>query len=250
MIKRTMFVESLLGVVNDNMRQDPAHNEAHLFRVATIANTIFDDHFRYSILNNRERPEPGMWHALMMSCFWHDLMNTPKNERRPDISDAEASAEMAVDVITSNKLECVKTISEFPGVTDMAVIEGWVYNAIRDHSFTSGKKASNIVGQILQDADRIDALGSSGIIRIMANSERLDQEPYDIDDPFGENREPSSKYLIDKWFKERGKNYFSKMNTFKGKELAFQRTLQTIQFFENLGKELGHELPQSWREFY
>jgi len=45
-----------------------------------------------------------------------------------------------------------------------------VYGAILTHRYSRGLKATSIEGEILQDADRLDSLGSNGIIRCLSYS--------------------------------------------------------------------------------
>src|SRR6185503_2749683 len=64
-----------------------------------------------------------------------------------------------------------------------------VVSAIRDHAFSKGVLPDAIETRILQDADRLDALGAIGLARMWATCADMKRPFYAADDPFCERRD-------------------------------------------------------------
>jgi len=92
-----------------------------------------------------------------------------------------------------------------------------ISDAIRDHSFSQNKTPESIVGKILQDADRLDALGAIGIARVFATGGSLKRPFYNIDDPFCKTRKPDDKIWTVDHFYQKLLKLESLMNTKSGK---------------------------------
>lgn len=63
--------------------------------------------------------------------------------------------------------------------------------AIESHSFSAGVAPTSIEGCILQDADRLDAIGPSGIARCFYTAGRMGSRLYDLADPGAKARTPA-----------------------------------------------------------
>ena len=110
--------------------------------------------------------------------------------------------------------------------------------AIRNHSFTKGNVSASIEGRILQDADRLDALGAVGIARVLTVRGCKKREFYQSNDPLSKNREQNDK----KWGLD---HFFNKllvlekyMNTKIGKIEAEKRTSVLKNYLYDLKKEM------------
>ena len=80
---------------------------------------------------------------------------------------------------------------------------GIIYEAIINHCFTIKKISNTIEGQILQDADRLDAIGSIGIARVFCVSGFKNRQFYNPDDPFSKKRDLNDKkWALDHFFKK------------------------------------------------
>ncbi len=113
-----------------------------------------------------------------------------------------------------------------------------ISDAIRDHSFSQKKIPNTIEGKILQDADRLDALGAIGIARVFATSGSLKRPFYDIDDPFCKKRNPDDKiWAVDHFYKKL-LTLESLMNTKSGKAEAKKRTEILKEFLKQLKDEI------------
>ena len=76
-----------------------------------------------------------------------------------------------------------------------------VSHAIEAHSFSGGISPETIEAKIVQDADRVDALGAIGIARCILVSASLNTSLYCSQDPLCSAREPDdSKFCIDHFY--------------------------------------------------
>lgn len=105
-----------------------------------------------------------------------------------------------------------------------------VFDIINRMSYRKNEKLSSLEGRLVQDSDRLDALGAIGIARTFAfggaNHRKI------VDD--GENVLTSVGHFYDKLFKLEGL-----MNTENAKIEAHKRTVFMIDFIEQLKLETG-----------
>ena len=114
-----------------------------------------------------------------------------------------------------------------------------ISNAIRDHSFSQNKTSKTMEGKILQDADRLDALGAIGIARVFATGGSLNRPFYNIDDPFCKQRIPNDTiWTLDHFYQKLFK-LESLMNTKSGKIEAKKRTRILKEFLNQLKQEVS-----------
>lgn len=107
-----------------------------------------------------------------------------------------------------------------------------IVSIINNMSYSSGKVPDSIEGQIVQDADRLDALGAIGIARTFAyggKNNRLIYNPTTIDG------EDSVSHFYQKLFK-----LTELMNTETGKIEAKKRTSYMMDFIKKLNSELNN----------
>ncbi len=76
-----------------------------------------------------------------------------------------------------------------------------IHHAIVAHSFSANVTPVTVEAKILQDADRMDALGAIGIARCLLVGGKLDRQLYNRLDPLCAQREPDDNvYTIDHFF--------------------------------------------------
>jgi uncharacterized protein len=63
-----------------------------------------------------------------------------------------------------------------------------VYHAILAHSFSAGIAPGTPEARILQDADRLEALGAIGVARVFYTAGQLGAQLFDADDPLAAAR--------------------------------------------------------------
>ena len=116
-------------------------------------------------------------------------------------------------------------------------------DAIGDHRYRDGKVPAAIEGKILQDADRLDAVGAIGIARCFAKSSVTGRRLYSPDDPFcTAGREPDdNRYTIDHFYSKllKLKDTF---HTASARKLAELRHAFLTAFLEEMRVELGASL--------
>lgn len=150
---------------------DAAHDAGHLERVWATAKHILHAH-----------PE-AVPLVVLAACYLHDLVNLPKNH--PNRAEASRlSAQQAVRVLQEY---------DFP-----AQLLDDVAHAIEAHSFSAGIAPATLEANIVQDADRLDALGAIGLARMFYVSGTLQRALSHPTDPLAEHRPlDDGRYTLD-----------------------------------------------------
>ena len=113
-----------------------------------------------------------------------------------------------------------------------------ISDAIESHSFSKNKKAKTLEEKILQDADRLDAIGAIGIARTFALGGSENRSFYNKLDPFCSKRNPNDKNWILDHFYKKLLLIEKKMNTISGKFEAKRRTKIIKKFLSDLEREI------------
>ena len=189
---------------------DASHDLNHISRVVASARWI----------GEREGGRP----EIMIPAAWlHDCVMVEKNS--PDRSRA---SRMAAERARELLLEA--------GYPEEYIAP--IYHAIEAHSFSAGIHPESIEAKVVQDADRLDALGAVGLARCLMTGERLGLPLYQSDDPFCSRREPDdSRSAIDHFYVKLFR-LPETMQTETGREEAQRR----VRFLEAFLKELRNEL--------
>lgn len=157
----THWQPALLKAATLESATDAAHDSAHLMRVWGTAQALLNDHPQADAL------------VVLAACMLHDCVNLPKNHPQR----AQASR-MAADKATG-----ILRNQGFPPDKIPAVA-----HAIEAHSFSAGIAPQTIEAQIVQDADRLDALGPVGIARMFSVGGQLGRALAHPTDPLAEQR--------------------------------------------------------------
>jgi len=204
-------IDSIKNEVKKRMKNDSAHDFEHTMRV-------------YKNVQKICKKENANEKLVLSAALLHDIVSYPKSDKRSKTSSIE-SAKKSKQILA--KFDFSK--EEITIISD----------AIRDHSFSQNKTPKTIEGKILQDADRLDALGAIGIARVFATGGSLNRPFYKIDDPFCKNRTPDDKtWAVDHFFKKLLK-LESLMNTKSGKVEAKKRTRILKDYLKQLKQELS-----------
>jgi len=189
---------------------DAAHDLSHLFRVAL-----------WAIRLSPEEVDPR---EAVAAALLHDLVNVPKNH--PDRARAsEFSAEKAKPLLAAAGFGAEATER--------------IAGAIRDHSFSRGAVPESALGKALQDADRLEALGAIGIMRVFSTGNRMGTKYFHPEDPWAQNRPlDDQKYSVDHFFTKLLK-LPSSFCTEKGRAEAERRAKTLEDFLDQTSAELG-----------
>lgn len=203
-------INSLKQEVHNLMINDSAHDFDHIMRVFKNAQKIC-------------KKENANEKLVLSAVLLHDIVSYPKSDKRSKLSSIK-SAEKSKKILKKFNF----TKGEIQIISD----------AIRDHSFSRGKIPGTPEGKILQDADRLDAIGAIGIARVFAVSGSEKRPFYNIKDPFCKNRIPNDEiWALDHFYRKLLK-LESLMNTKSGKIEAKKRTRVLKDFLNELKKEI------------
>jgi uncharacterized protein len=203
-------IDSLKNEIKLKISNDSAHDFDHIMRVYKNAKKICKN----------EKVNPKL---ILCAVLLHDIVSFPKSDKRSKLSSIK-SAEASK-----------KILKKYDFTRDEIQI---ISEAIRDHSFSQNKTPKTIEGKILQDADRLDAIGAIGIARVFAVAGSENRPFYNPEDPFCKKRNADDqKWTLDHFYKKL-LLLESLMNTKSGKSEAKRRTIVLKNFLSELKKEL------------
>ena len=203
-------IDDIKNEVEKIMDNDPAHDFEHIIRVYKNAKKLC-------------KKEKANEKLVLSAALLHDIVSYPKSDKRSKLSSIQSA----------KKSEQILKKYDF-SKEEITIIS----DAIRDHSFSQNKIPSTIEGKILQDSDRLDAVGAIGIARVFATGGSLKRPFYNIDDPFCKSRIPDDKTWTVDHFYQKLLKLESLMNTKSGKEEAKKRTLVLKEFLKQLKQEI------------
>ncbi|HJH31674.1 MAG TPA: HD domain-containing protein [Methanosarcinaceae archaeon] len=135
------LIDKARSYVSEVLRDEPStHDMSHIDRVESVCINIHEH-------------EGGNIEVLRLAALLHDVGIVKEHNEGGD--HAEYSADIAREFLSR-------------AGADTGLVEH-VISCIRTHRFSRGLKAGSIEAQILQDADRIDALGAVGIFRSLVS---------------------------------------------------------------------------------
>ena len=205
---------SVINFISNDVKKiienDSAHDFEHIMRVYKNAKKLC----KQEKVNEK---------LVLCAVLLHDIVSYPKSDKRSKNSSID-SAKKAIIILKRYGF----TENEITIISD----------AIREHSFSQKKTPKTIEGEILQDADRLDALGAIGIARVFATGGSLKRPFYNIDDPFCKKRNADDKiWTLDHFFQKLLKLEFL-MNTKSGKIEAKKRTRILKEYLKQLKNEI------------
>lgn len=198
---------------------DAAHDRAHVERVVETARRLAQE----------EGAEP----AVVRPAAWlHDCVALPKDHPERD----EASTRAA---------EAAHTFLHEVGYPTEWIDP--ITHAIAAHSYSGDVSPRTTEAKVLQDADRLDALGAIGLARCFMVGAELGHSLYDPDDPFCKNRPPDDDtYAIDHFYTKL-LTLPDTMQTDAGRQEAERRAEFLHAYLEQLADELGLDAPPRHR---
>lgn len=174
---------------------DGSHDAAHLIRVWKNAARIHEE-------------EGGEARTLAAAVLLHDCVAVEKNS--PFRAEASRlAAEKASSILQDLRWETAEIAS--------------VAHAILTHSFSANIAPETLEARILQDADRLDAIGMVGAARCFYIAGRMGSGLYDPLDPLAEARELDDKAFAIDHFETKLFRLADGFKTEAGRRLATER---------------------------
>jgi uncharacterized protein len=197
--------------VADQPGADPGHGPAHLERVVATA--------------LRLAAEEGARLEVVLPAAWlHDCVHVAKDS--PDRARASGlAADHAVRFLESEG---------YPAAALPAI-----RHAIEAHSYSAGIAPETVEAKVVQDADRLDALGAIGLARCIAVGAALGRPVYAPHDPFCRAREPDDRGASVDHFYAKLLKLAGTMQTVAGRREAERRTAFLRAFLAQLESEIG-----------
>jgi len=159
--------------------------------------------------------------VLEAAAWLHDIGRGV--ERQAGVSHAILSARLAGKILPAEGL----TVAQTQVARD----------AIATHRFSEKRIPATLEGRLLQDADRLDALGAIGIARTFSDGAL--RALYHPDDPFAEHRPPNDLlYTLDHFYAKLLR-LPDTLHTPEARSLAAARVQYMRDFLQQLACELG-----------
>jgi len=190
-------------------RAPPSHRLDHVLRVIKLSRYLAEE----LGLGEEERK------LLEIAAWLHDVALAATGSKE---GHAARSAEMAEELLE--------------GLLDEREVR-LVVDAVREHSWRGDRRPTSHISEILQDADRLDALGAVGIYRAFAYGVHAGREFCDLEDPLAERREPDeSRYTLDHFFTK-----LLRLGEYMNTEPARREAERRIEFMRLYLEELKRE---------
>ncbi len=197
--------------------EDLAHGWEHVQRVYHLALSLAEQ-------------EKADRFIVGMAALLHDLGRTASQnvDGKETRHHTDLSIELARELLDAQQVTADKQRA--------------ILHAIDAHSFSRNIEPLTLEAGIVRDADRLDALGATGILRwaVTGTMRRTAQtRNFHPEDPFAEWHTPDDKrYLLDHFYTKLLK-LSATMTTASGRVLADQRTTFMREYLEQLRKEIS-----------
>lgn len=190
---------------------DPGHGVIHLRRVVATALRLADE---------EGARQDVVWPAAWLHDCVHVAKDSPDRQRASRLAAAHAVEFLG---LAGYPAECLPLIA----------------HAIEAHSYSAGIPPTTVEAKIVQDADRLDALGAIGIARCIAVGASLARPLYEPDDPFCDRRAPDDSGASVDHFYSKLLKLAATMQTTAGRKEAERRTDFLRAFIGQLRTEIA-----------
>jgi uncharacterized protein len=194
--------------------RDAAHDFEHIMRVYRNAEFI-------------GKKEGADMEILLAAALLHDVVVYPKGSSK-SAKSADDSADLAEKILQEYRWPKQK-------------IDRVSY-CIRTHSYSKRLTPTTLEGKILQDADRLDALGAVGIARTFSVGGSENRPFYHSEDPFWDSgREPDDRQWTLDHFQAKLLKIKDSMHTATARAEAQKRSEFMQEFLYRLKSEIRYE---------
>ncbi|HHP0471430.1 TPA: HD domain-containing protein [Vibrio harveyi] len=204
------FESQFLQFMQQEMQTDAAHDLSHVRRVVKTACQL-------------ALQEGAELAVVLPAAYLHDCFTYPKDHPNRKQSSAIAAT---------------KAISFLESIDYPAQYHDAIAHAIESHSFSANITPNTLEAQVVQDADRLDALGAIGVTRCIQVSTLFDATLYNEQDMFAEHRELQDKRFTIDHFQTKLFKIVDTMNTKAAYEEAVKRKAFMQSYLEQLRQEV------------
>ncbi|MBW2524937.1 MAG: HD domain-containing protein [Deltaproteobacteria bacterium] len=208
-------LDRLRGQARSRAGSDPAHDWLHVRRVEHGAERI-------------ARAEGARVDVVCAAAVLHELFSYPKGHPDSHLS-GQRCAEQAAELMRAEGMDEENVLA--------------VAECIRVHPFSAGIVPQQLEAQVLQDADRLDAIGAIGVARCFATCAQMGRPFYAEEDPLARGRPHDDKRFGLDHFHLKLLRLAEQMHTATGRVLAAERHGFLEVFLEQLGREIGASRP-------
>ena len=189
---------------------DSAHDQGHAMRVLKLAEII-------------GKAEGADLTVLRPAALLHDIGCAPKH-----LGKEKESEDRTLVIARALLAKAGYSLKEMNAVLGMIGV----------HGYSRGIVPKDLEGKILQDADRLDAMGAIGIARTFLVGGSTNRPMYHLTDPWAKDREVDDKaYNLDH-FKRKLLKLKDGMHTATARKLAKERHEFLEKYIEQMKKEL------------
>ncbi|ENL1284064.1 HD domain-containing protein [Vibrio parahaemolyticus] len=210
MTSLSQFEPLFLEFMQQEMQVDAAHDIEHVKRVVKTAKQLCDE-------------ENADIAIVLPAAYLHDCFTYPKDHPNRKQSSAIAAK---------------KAIAYLESIQYPQHYHDAIAHAIEAHSFSANIRPNTLEAQIVQDADRLDALGAIGVTRCIQVSTHFNAQLYNDDDMFAKERELNDKQFTIDHFQTKLFKIVDTINTESAKLEANKRKA----FMQTYLKQLHHEV--------
>ncbi|NNN78048.1 MULTISPECIES: HD domain-containing protein [Vibrio] len=199
-----------LEFMQQEMQVDAAHDISHVQRVVNTAKKLAIE-------------EGADLSIVLPAAYLHDCFTYPKDHPNRKQSS----------IIAAKKAVAFLESIDYPQQYHDAIA-----HAIEAHSFSANIRPNTLEAKVVQDADRLDALGAIGITRCIQVSTEFDAQLYDDKDIFAQQRELDDKQFTLDHFQTKLFKIAETMNTESARREAQKRKAFMQAYIEQLHDEV------------
>ena len=210
----------LRGLIAVDEVADAAHDLLHIDRVVANAKRL-------------AAAEKAQLEIVVPAAYLHDCVAVSKDSPQRNQA-SQLAAQRALGLLADLGYPLGYTVD--------------IGHAIEAHSFSAQIEARTIEAKVVQDADRLEALGAVGIARCLQTGGALQRPLYDSTEPFPRRRTADDfTNSIDHFFVKLLK-LPATMKTTSGRLEAEERRDFMLVYLRQLAREIGEEEPESCME--
>ncbi|EOK5971030.1 HD domain-containing protein [Vibrio parahaemolyticus] len=210
MTSLSQFEPLFLEFMQQEMQVDAAHDIEHVKRVVKTAKQLCDE-------------ENADIAIVLPAAYLHDCFTYPKDHPNRKQSSAIAAK---------------KAIAYLESIQYPQHYHDAIAHAIETHSFSANIRPNTLEAQIVQDADRLDALGAIGVTRCIQVSTHFNAQLYNDNDMFAKERELNDKQFTVDHFQTKLFKIVDTMNTESAKLEANKRKAFMQTYLKQLHDEV------------